>query len=381
MVPAWLNEIGKFNWKEVASFGSGIGTVITIATKASSAVSQYTKEEKQKREISKATRLINFINRISENRDTCRDIDEVLPTLNEELALTLKCIKAGFEPLPHGDLSFMQRAFLLYSPVGAKAWFAHFVFYSLSAMAALGTLGMFVDEGRVTGEGALGLSIFAFVAWLFRSWALRLRAKRLHGVTLKSPAQRASPNKIRRLSNQAWGAATIYLLLVASVIAGYLSDSDSSPDAISFKLFVIMIVLLVLPTASFSGLAITARKAEVYDPEPKRPWNLKRFIGFKTPLTVGTAISSGMRYLFLLLFLAFLLNAGHTVRQDSTSLGQYWRDNLHQLWIFLVPLLVTILPFFAALRWSDLAALMADKRHDDAAAAAPVGSPPVTSVG
>jgi hypothetical protein len=364
----WIDAIAKLDLKKIASIGSAVGAAITIVTRLSSGLAQYSKEEKRRREIGKATRLITFIKRVSEAKDAMasQEIQEVLPVLDEELRSTLTSLKTGYSAPPHRDLSAVQRAFLFYSPVGVREWLAHILFYSLSVTTALATLGMFLEQKekgfswQETGVDSLALLFWGFIAWAFRAWALRLRSRRIRG-TVGQEKIESPPNALRRLSILVWFATAVYALLIVAGVIGYFLDAGSGPSSISLKVL-ILVSAYGMPVIPFAGLAITSWRARIFSPEPKRAWNWELLVGIRKPFTSGTILSAACRYVFIAFFLGFLFNAGHVVRKDASSLSSYWTGNLREPWIFLIPFFLVVLPFLAAVRWSDLAALISSKR-------------------
>jgi hypothetical protein len=384
-MPGWIDELGKLDFRQIASIGSAVGAAITIVTRFSSGLAQYSKEEKRRREIGKATRLINFIKRVTEAKDgmASSEIQEVLPVLDEELKSTLTSLKIGYSAAPHRDLSFVQRAFLFYSPVGAREWVAHILFYSLSVMTVLATYGMLLEQKekgfswQESGVSALVLLFWLFIAWLFRVWALRLRSRRIQGKVGQEKME-SPPNAIRRLSILVWFVTAVYALLIVGGVIGYFLDADSGPGSISLKASLKLVSMFGLPVISFAGLAITSWRARIFNPEPKMAWNWKRIVGIRKPFTSGTILSAACRYVFIAFFLGFLFNADHVVRKDASSLSSYWTGNLREPWIFLLPFFLVVLPFLAAVRWSDLAGLIEQKQMSSAVASVPPSAFPQT---
>ena len=76
---------------------------------------------------------------------------------------------------PSSGRSLLARWFLLYTPVGAKAWVLHSLFYINVLFVLLGLAGVLgtISEGD-TAYGFLGLSIFLIPAFVIRWLARKL---------------------------------------------------------------------------------------------------------------------------------------------------------------------------------------------------------------
>ena len=120
-------------------------------------------------------------------------------------------------------LSYQRRLFLLYRPVGFRAWVAHFFAYAMLIYGFVMALdaahsyrfdgGQWVSAGYhwktfFTNDGWLILLSFLMLAWLFRMWALWERRPNLqpdrHKGVVKVTGLR------RRVARHALSRATIY---------------------------------------------------------------------------------------------------------------------------------------------------------------------------
>ena len=372
-----LNQlIHTLNWELYAKIGSGIGTGITVIKGLSTTVNQYTKEEKQRREINRATRLMNFINRITQapERIASKEMNDILPVLDRELKATLTGIRLVYQqPQPKGGLSSLQRAFLLYSPVGVWSWIAHILFYSTAVITVMATYGAFVENdslswnagvGRLENGGVLGLLLFGFIAWISRRWALNRwtarHQKEIDGATIhrkKTPYQ--------RLCTTAWIISAFYVLLVMFGTIGAIQDSDPNDAApMPFQKKLLIVFLLSPPLLATVGLAIASRRARILERTEKQQWSLQRFFLARTPLTAGAFLAAVVRYLILFAFLVFVFNLDHVIRKDMLTLSDYWASILHEPCNILIPVFLVILPFFAALKWADLESSLTPKKNE-----------------
>jgi len=148
-----------------------IGALASLLPKTLESVSLVSR---RRRDLQRIEDLVSLIQKIrAENVLSETTLEHVKIQIEAEIMLAVSGLEKGRRRLIEKktqqddlDLSFQRRLFLLYRPVGIRAWIAHFCAYSIAILGFL--------AGLESGPKDF-LPIFLFylvVASLFRMWAL-----------------------------------------------------------------------------------------------------------------------------------------------------------------------------------------------------------------
>jgi hypothetical protein len=186
-----------------------LGAIVTAVDKVGTYLQNRSLPAKQKDELLRISRSLSLLRGlssplgVSDDRltDLKRQLHEMLSTSSRSLALVNALITEQVDN-PDNQLSFVQRALMLYRPLGVRGWIAHvlgWIFLVFIPMYVFG-LGIVTDHFQIEQfkeslkgtDNYLGFGTVIFMYVIFNRWSLaerRWRIRKAVGAKPKQPGE------------------------------------------------------------------------------------------------------------------------------------------------------------------------------------------------